>query len=102
MTTSHNVDNQECRSDWPAVLDLLGGSSDASFVRTIDDLRGRRDAPLALRADIATVRYLQSTELSASRARVHSDLRERYGSMNPFRFILCSEWSGHAILSVVP
>jgi hypothetical protein len=67
----------------------------------VDDLARRGDALLALRiADIALVAYPQSPVLAASRARVLHDLRERYAQMNPFRFILYSEWSGRGLSPV--
>ena len=93
--------DQFTHGEWAAALDLLGGSSDASFVRVVDDLARRGDAPLALRiADIGLVRYPASASLDASRARVLHDLRERYAQMNPFRFIVYSEWSGRGLSPV--
>lgn len=93
--------DQFTRAEWAAALDLLGGKSETSFVRAVDDLARRGDALLALRiADIAVVAYPQSAALGASRARVLHDLRERYAQMNPFRFILYSEWSGQGLSPV--
>ena len=90
--------DQFTRGEWAAALDLLGGGGDGSFVRVVDDLTRRGDAPLALRiADIGLVRYPASTSLAASRARVLHDLRERYAQTNPFRFILYSEWSARGL-----
>jgi glyoxylase-like metal-dependent hydrolase (beta-lactamase superfamily II) len=93
--------DQFTRGEWAAALDLLGGKSEASFVRVVDDLALRGDALLALRiADIALVAYPQSAPLDARRARVLHDLRERYAQTNPFRFILYSEWSGRGMSPV--
>jgi glyoxylase-like metal-dependent hydrolase (beta-lactamase superfamily II) len=93
--------DQFTRGEWAAALDLLGGKSETSFVRVVDDLTRRGDALLALRiADIALVAYPQSPTLGASRARVLHDLRERYAQINPFRFILYSEWSGRGLSPV--
>jgi glyoxylase-like metal-dependent hydrolase (beta-lactamase superfamily II) len=93
--------DQFTRGEWAAALDLLGGGNPASFVRVVDDLARRGDALLALRiADTGLVRYPQSAPLGASRARVLRDLQERYAQLNPFRFILYSEWSGRSLSPV--
>jgi glyoxylase-like metal-dependent hydrolase (beta-lactamase superfamily II) len=90
------------RGEWAAALDLLGGGEGA-FVRVVDDLARRGDAPLALRiADLGLVRYPQSASLGASRERVLHDLRERYAQINPFRFIVYSEWSGRGVPALGP
>jgi hypothetical protein len=94
--------DQFTRGEWAAALDLLGGGEGA-FVRVVDDLARRGDAPLALQfADLGLVRYPQSAPLGASRARVLHDLRERYAQVNPFRFIVYSEWAGRAVPPLPP
>jgi hypothetical protein len=93
--------DQFTRGEWAAALDLLGGATDASFVRVVDELNARGDSPLALRmADIGLVRYPASAPLGAARERSLTLLRERYSQMNPFRFIVYSEMAGRRLAPV--
>jgi hypothetical protein len=72
-------------------------------VRVVQQLDARGDTPLALRvADIGLVRYPESAKLRASRAHVLNGLLERYGQMNPFRFIVYSEWAGYSLPPLTP
>jgi glyoxylase-like metal-dependent hydrolase (beta-lactamase superfamily II) len=95
--------DQFTRGEWAAALDLLGGGTDASFVRVVQQLDARGDTPLALRlADIGLVQYPESAKLRASRAHVLNGLLERYGQMNPFRFIVYSEWAAYSLPPLTP
>jgi glyoxylase-like metal-dependent hydrolase (beta-lactamase superfamily II) len=91
------------RAEWAGTLDLLGGHSDGSFARTVDDLVTQGDATMALRiADIGLVRYPASESLRAGRAHALTMLKERYAPINPFRFILYSEWSNQPFAALEP
>jgi hypothetical protein len=58
---------------------------------------------MALRiADIGLVRYPASESLRAGRARALTMLKERYAPINPFRFILYSEWSNQPLAALEP
>jgi len=85
-------------AEWAAALDLLGPGTDASFARAADDLTSRGDAAIALRiAELGLLRYPSSAALKTSREGALTMLRERYSQMNPFRFIIYSEWAGRAL-----
>jgi hypothetical protein len=72
--------------------------------RSREDRRGSRgDTPLALHfADIGLLQYPESAKLRASRAHVLNGLLERYGQMNPFRFIVYSERAGYSLPPLTP
>jgi glyoxylase-like metal-dependent hydrolase (beta-lactamase superfamily II) len=91
------------RGEWASALDLLGGESDASFVRAVDDLRQRGDATLALRVvEMGLLRHPASAELQDRKRRVLDDLRTRFSAGNPFRFIVYSELEGRGLAPVTP
>jgi hypothetical protein len=89
------------RGELAEALDLLAGGSDDAFVRAIDELLQRGDAPLALRlAQAGLERHPNSASLRERRDRALADLRERYAGMNPFRFIVYSELAGRGLAPV--
>jgi glyoxylase-like metal-dependent hydrolase (beta-lactamase superfamily II) len=91
------------RAEWALALDELGGHSENSFRRTADRLEQRGDAALAFRiAELGLARYPNSVALLRSRTRALSTLRQINSQMNPFRFIVYSEWSGKALAPVSP
>jgi glyoxylase-like metal-dependent hydrolase (beta-lactamase superfamily II) len=91
------------RAEWAAALDVLGGSSEAAFVRAATQLESRGDASLALQlAEFGLVRYSSSTQLQQIRARALTTLRDIHSQMNPFRFIVYSEWAGRGMGQVAP
>jgi glyoxylase-like metal-dependent hydrolase (beta-lactamase superfamily II) len=91
------------RAEWALALDELGGKSEDSFRRTADRLEQRGDAALALRiAELGLARYPNSIGLRSSRARALTQLIQINSQMNPFRFIVYSEWSGESLAPVSP
>jgi glyoxylase-like metal-dependent hydrolase (beta-lactamase superfamily II) len=91
------------RGEWAAALDVLGGRSESSFVKTVDELNERGDSLLALRiADMGLERYASSADLKQRRERTLALLLERYSEINPFRFILYSEWANRSLAPVAP
>jgi glyoxylase-like metal-dependent hydrolase (beta-lactamase superfamily II) len=91
------------RAEWALALDELGGHTEDAFSRTADRLEQRGDAALAFRvAELGLARYPNSVALLNSRARALITLRQINSQMNPFRFIIYSEWSGKALAPVSP
>jgi glyoxylase-like metal-dependent hydrolase (beta-lactamase superfamily II) len=91
------------RVEWALALDELGGHSEDSFTRTADRLEQRGDAALAFRvAELGLARYPNGVALRRSRARALTTLSQINSQMNPFRFIVYSEWSGKALAPVSP
>jgi hypothetical protein len=82
-------------AEWAAALDLLGGHREDAFVRTVRGLAERGDDALALRlAQLGLVRYPSSEALATWRRRALDNMRLRHQGMNPFKFIIYSEWAG--------
>jgi glyoxylase-like metal-dependent hydrolase (beta-lactamase superfamily II) len=82
-------------AEWAALLDQLGAGGDAPFVRVAEDLIARGDAPLALRlTELGLLRHPNSERLRNGRKRALSMLIERYNPVDPFRFIIYSQWTG--------
>jgi glyoxylase-like metal-dependent hydrolase (beta-lactamase superfamily II) len=91
------------RAEWALALDELGSRSEESFARAANRLEERGDSALALRvAELGLVRYPKSAVLSSSRTRSLTTLRQINSQMNPFRFIIYSEWSGTSLAPVSP
>ena len=91
------------RAEWALALDELGARNEDSFVRAIERLEERGNPALAFRiAELGLVRYPQSSALQRSRARTLATLEQINSQMNPFRFIIYSEWSGTALAPVSP
>jgi glyoxylase-like metal-dependent hydrolase (beta-lactamase superfamily II) len=89
------------RAEWAAVLDRFGNGTDASFSRVAEDLLARGDAPLALRvAELGLLRYGNSEALRGARKRALAMLIERYHSVDPFRFIIYSQWADASLRPV--
>jgi glyoxylase-like metal-dependent hydrolase (beta-lactamase superfamily II) len=81
--------------EWAAALDLLGGEQEEAFVRSAQVLLDRRDAALALKlTDLGRLNYPTSQTLTTLRRQALDRLREQYQQLNPFKFIIYSEWAG--------
>jgi glyoxylase-like metal-dependent hydrolase (beta-lactamase superfamily II) len=91
------------RLEWALALDELGARSENSFARAAERLEERGDSALALRvAELGLVRYPTSAALLSSRTRSLTTLRHINSAMNPFRFIVYSEWAGKSLAPVSP
>jgi glyoxylase-like metal-dependent hydrolase (beta-lactamase superfamily II) len=91
------------RAEWALALDELGGKNEDSFRRTADRLEKGGDAALAFRiAELGLARYPNSVALRSSRTHALITLVQMNSQMNPFRFIVYSEWSGQALAPVSP
>ncbi len=83
------------RAEWASLLDQLGDGSDGPFIRVAEDLLARGDAPLALKvAEMGLLRHPSSERLRRGRTKALSMLIERYNPVDPFRFIIYSQWAG--------
>jgi glyoxylase-like metal-dependent hydrolase (beta-lactamase superfamily II) len=81
--------------EWAAALDLLGGGNEEAFVRSAKVLLERSDDALALKlTDLGLLTYPTSQPLTSLRRQALDRLRERYQQLNPFKFIIYSEWAG--------
>ena len=81
--------------EWAVALDLLGGEKEEAFVRSAQGLLDRRDAALALKlTDLGLLNYPTSQTLMHLRRQALDRLREKYQQLNPFKFIIYSEWAG--------
>jgi len=82
-------------AEWAAALDLLGGGREEAFVRSARTLLERGDDVLALKlTQLGLVRHPSSEALTMLRRRALEALRARYQQLNPFKFIVYSEWAG--------
>ena len=93
---SSNGDGMESvtSSEWAGVLDAMGDGSEAAFSRVADGLLARGDGPLALKvADLGLLRHAGSERLRGARRKALSMLIERYNPVDPFRFIVYSQWA---------
>jgi len=91
------------RAEWALALDELGARSEESFRQAAERLEQRGDPALTLRIiELGLLRYPNSAALMSSRSRALATLRQINSQMNPFRFIVYSEWSGKALAPVAP
>jgi glyoxylase-like metal-dependent hydrolase (beta-lactamase superfamily II) len=82
-------------AEWAAALDVLGGHREDAFVRSVRVLLDGGDDALALKlVQLGLARYPSSEALSTLRRRALDGLRARHQQLNPFKFIIYSEWAG--------
>ena len=80
---------------WAGTLNLLAGGQEAAFVRSARVLLAQGDDALALRlVDLGLLNYAASPALTDLRRRALDHLRARHQALNPFKFIVYSEWAG--------
>jgi glyoxylase-like metal-dependent hydrolase (beta-lactamase superfamily II) len=81
--------------EWAGALNLLAGGQEAAFVRSGRTLLARGDEALALKlADLGLLTYPASRALTDLRRHALDRLRVRHQGLNPFKFIVYSEWAG--------
>jgi alkyl sulfatase BDS1-like metallo-beta-lactamase superfamily hydrolase len=81
--------------EWAAALNLLGGEQEEAFVQSAKALLDRGDYALALKlADFGLLSHPTSRTLMELRRQALDRLREKYQPINPFKFIIYSEWAG--------
>jgi glyoxylase-like metal-dependent hydrolase (beta-lactamase superfamily II) len=80
--------------EWAAALNLLAGGQEAAFVRGAQALLDHRADVLALKvADLGLLNYPASRTLTEVRRQALDRLRVRHHGLNPFKFIVYSEWA---------
>ena len=80
--------------EWAAALNLLAGRQEGAFVRGAQALLEQRADVLALKvADLGLLNYPASRGLTEARRQALDRLRVRHQSLNPFKFIVYSEWA---------
>ena len=80
--------------EWAAALELLAGGRKSAFAHTARTLLGRGDYVLALKVtDLGLINHRSAT-LVDLRRRALDGLRARNQGLNPFKFIVYSEWAG--------
>jgi glyoxylase-like metal-dependent hydrolase (beta-lactamase superfamily II) len=80
--------------EWAGVLNLLAGGQEAAFVRSARTLLEQGDEGLALKlVDLGLLSYPASRALPELRRPALDRLRVRHQGLNPFKFIVYSEWA---------
>jgi glyoxylase-like metal-dependent hydrolase (beta-lactamase superfamily II) len=80
--------------EWAAALNLLAGRQEGAFVRGAQALLEQRADVLALKvADLGLLNYPASRGLTEARRQALDRLRVRHQDLNPFKFIVYSEWA---------
>jgi glyoxylase-like metal-dependent hydrolase (beta-lactamase superfamily II) len=79
---------------WAAALNILAGGKEGEFARSAATLITQGDYALALKlSDAGLVNYPASPRLAKLRRRALDGLRATYQQLNPFKFIIYSEWA---------
>jgi glyoxylase-like metal-dependent hydrolase (beta-lactamase superfamily II) len=82
------------RADLAALLDEMGERKEGQFVRVAENLLARGDGPLGLKvAEMGLLRHPSSERLQGARKKALSMLIARYSPVDPFRFIIYSQWA---------
>jgi hypothetical protein len=80
--------------EWAGALNLLAGGQEAAFVRSARTLLEQGDDVLALKlVDLGLLNHPASRALPDLRRHAFDRLRTRYQNLNPFKFIVYSEWA---------
>jgi glyoxylase-like metal-dependent hydrolase (beta-lactamase superfamily II) len=80
--------------EWAAALDVLAGGREGAFVKAARTLLGRGDQALALKiTDLGLLAHPNSPALGDLRRRALDDLRARHQQLDPFKFVIYSEWA---------
>ena len=80
--------------EWAGALNLLAGGQETAFLRSARALLAQGDEALALRlADLGLLTYPGSRALTELRRQALDRLRVRHQALDPFKFIVYSEWA---------
>jgi glyoxylase-like metal-dependent hydrolase (beta-lactamase superfamily II) len=81
-------------AEWAAALNLLGGGKEQAFVKSATTLLAQGDVTLAHKLlDLGLLAYPASRPLTDLRYQALGRLREVYQQLDPFKFIVYSEWA---------
>jgi glyoxylase-like metal-dependent hydrolase (beta-lactamase superfamily II) len=81
-------------AEWAAILDLLTGGREEAYVSAARTLLDRGDQVRALKlVDLGLISHPASRALPGLRRQALDGLRARNQSLNPFKFIVYSEWA---------
>ena len=84
--------------EWAAALNLLAGGRESVFVRSAQTLLGQGDHALGLKlTDAGLVSHPKSEALASLRRQALEGLRAKNQQLNPFKFIIYSEWAGASL-----
>jgi hypothetical protein len=79
---------------WAAALNLLGGGKEQAFVKSATTLLAQGDVTLAHKLlEFGLLAYPASRPLTDLRHQALGRLREAYQQLDPFKFIVYSEWA---------
>ena len=82
-------------SEWAAAVDVVAGGRAEAFARSARTLLDRGDDVLALKlTQLGLLRHPANAELTQLRREALDHLRTRNQQLNPFKFIIYSEWAG--------
>jgi hypothetical protein len=85
--------------EWAAALSLLADGREDAFVRSASTLLDQHDEALALRlVDLGLRSFPESQPLRDLRRRTLNQLRAVHQQLNPFKFIVYSEWAQAELL----
>lgn len=80
--------------EWAAALNILAGRQEGAFVRGAQALLEQHAEILSLKvADLGLLNYPASLALEEIRRQALDRLRVRHQALNPFKFIVYSEWA---------
>ena len=80
--------------EWAEALNLLAGRQEGAFVRSARALLEQGDDVLTLKlADLGLLNYPASRALTDLRRHALNRLRVRHQALDPFKFIVYSEWA---------
>ena len=87
--------------EWAGVLNLLARGQEAAFVRSARTLLAQGDDALALKlTDLGLLSYPASRALPEIRRYALDRLRTEHQNLNPFKFIVYSEWAKADLVTV--
>jgi glyoxylase-like metal-dependent hydrolase (beta-lactamase superfamily II) len=87
--------------EWAEALNVLAGRREEAFVRSARTLLARGDQVLALKlTELGLLSYPSSRPLGDLRREALDGLRAKHQQLNPFKFIIYSEWAGRDLLPV--
>jgi glyoxylase-like metal-dependent hydrolase (beta-lactamase superfamily II) len=89
-------------AEWAAALNVLGGGKEQAFVTSATTLLAQGDSTLAHKlVEFGLLCYPSSHQLTALRREALDRLREVNQQLNPFKFIVYSQWAEAELRPVI-